>query len=769
MKSSTKTLVLLDAHAVIHRAYHALPDLRTKKGEPTGGLYGIVSMLIRIISDLKPDYLAACYDMPKPTFRKQIYEGYKAGRPKADADLVAQIIKSRDIFESFGIPIYEKEGFEADDILGTIAEKLKKEKDINVIIASGDMDTLQIVDGKKTRVYTLRKGLSDAIIYDEEKVKERFGFLPKFLPDFKGLSGDPSDNIVGVEGIGEKTATELITRFGSIEEIYDIVRQNEEKMREMGIRERVINLLKEGEEEALFSKALATIRRDAPVDFHLPENNWKKNINEEKLENLFDELEFESLKRRTKILIGGHKEIMREDEYEESDEYKKKAIALWLIDSTKTNSPPAEVNNEKLPELVKKLKERDLLKVYEDIELPLIPIIKKAEGRGVLIEVEHLKKLSAQYHKELSVIEKKIHKMAGTEFNVNSPKQISEIIFGAMSISSKGIGKTRGGAISTRESELGKIKDEHPIIKEILNHRELQKLLSTYIDAIPALVDGKNRLHAKLNQTGTTTGRMSSDSPNLQNIPTGEKYGKAIREAFTVAPGHKWISCDYSQIEMRVLAIMSKDDELMKIFKEENDVHASVASRVFAVAENEVNKEMRRRAKVINFGIIYGMGVQALRKNLGTDLKEAKEFHEQYFQMFPRIGIFFEGVKEYARKNGYTKTLFGRRRYFPDIRSKLPQVRAGAERMAMNAPLQGTAADLIKIAMKKAENNLGKAGLLPKAHFILQVHDELVYEVEENCAEEAADIIKKAMENAAALPIPLLANVAIGENWAEAK
>ncbi len=792
MKSVTKKtntfhprlLVLLDAHAIIHRAYHALPDLRTKAGEPTGGLYGIASMLMKIITELNPDYLVACYDLPEPTFRKKIYEDYKAGRVKADDDLITQIERSRSIFTAFGIPIISHPGFEADDILGTLVERFKKEKNLSIIIASGDMDTLQLVDGERVRVYTLRKGLTDTVLYDEKTVKERFGFEPILVADYKGLRGDPSDNIVGVPGIGEKTATELITRFGTIEEIYQKLKKTPEVFTKSGIKPRVVSLLTENEEEAMFSKTLATIRRDAPIQYTLPEGNWREGVGEPALVSLFNELEFESLKRRALAILRNTpldasastttEESPHDEELGES--LHRARIALWLLDSTRTTASRTDVSiytkkkdiSSALATLEKELKEKDLLSVYEEIELPLIPILARAENRGILVDTALLRSLSVEYHKRLGVIERRIYKEAGEEFNINSPKQISGLLFEKLGLSTKGIAKTGGGALSTKESELAKLQGEHSIIDDILLYRELQKLLGTYIDAIPSLVDGESRLHTHLNQTGTTTGRMSSDSPNLQNIPARDGYGVAIREAFIAAPGHTWVSCDYSQIEMRVLAVMAEDEELIKIFKEGKDVHSSVASRVFRVPEGEVTKDMRRKAKVINFGIIYGMGVQALRKNLGTDLKEAKEFYEQYFASFPRIELFFEGVKEYARRNGYTKTFFGRRRYFPEIKSHLPYLRASAERMAMNAPLQGTAADLIKIAMRRSEEILTERGLSGRAHLILQVHDELIYEVEREVVEEVSMIITEAMEGAAHVAVPLSVSLGIGRNWKEA-
>lgn len=790
MKSSIKTkasshkrlLVLLDAHAIIHRAYHALPDLRTKAGEPTGGLYGIASMLMKIITELKPDHLVACYDLPEPTFRKKIYEAYKAKRVKADDDLITQIERSRSIFTAFGIPIISEPGFEADDILGTLVTLLSDEKDLSIIIASGDMDTLQLVSGEQVQVYTFRKGLTDTILYDEKAVCTRFGFPPALVADYKGLRGDPSDNIVGVPGIGEKTATELITHFGTIEEIYEKLKKNPDAFAEAGIKPRVITILKENEEEALFSKTLATIRRDAPLSFTLPNGNWRDGVEEASLVSLFDELEFESLKRRALALLHNSSEKSSSSvdalpESEESGEILQRArIAYWLLNSADTSPSRADIATytkkkdieSAITILERELKEKELFSVYEGIELPLIPILARAERRGVLVDRALLHALSVEYHKRLGVIERRIYKEAGEEFNINSPKQISELLFEKLKLPTKGIVKTGGGTLSTRESELVKLHGEHPVVDDILLYRELQKLLGTYIDAIPSLVDTGGRLHTHLNQTGTTTGRMSSDSPNLQNIPVREGYGEAIREAFVTTPGHTWVSCDYSQIEMRVLAVMAEDEELIKIFREGKDVHSSVAARVFRVPEPEVTKDMRRKAKVINFGIIYGMGVQALRKNLGTDLKEAKEFYEQYFASFPKIGLFFEGVKEYARKYGYTKTYFGRRRYFPDIKSHVPYLRASAERMAMNAPLQGTAADLIKIAMQNSEEKLAERGLAGRAHLILQVHDELIYEVEHEVVKEVVAIISEAMENAAHVAVPLSVSVKTGRNWKEA-
>lgn len=808
-KKTYKTkIVLIDAHAILHRAYHALPDFSSSKGEPTGGLYGLASMMMRIITDLKPDYIFACYDRAEPTFRKQIYDDYKAKRPKAEPGLISQIIRSRDIFTSFHIPIYDQPGFEADDIIGTIVEKLKKEKEAQIIIASGDMDTLQLVDNDRVVVFTLKKGLNDTVIYDEKLVKERYGFEPKFLTDYKGLRGDPSDNIIGVEGVGEKTATTLIQEFGTIEDLYKKIKKNEESFSEKGIKPRIVEILKASEEEAVFSKTLAMIRRDAKIDFKLSKETWVETFDTKLAEELFIELDFRTLIGRLKKLketgpnqgptLGTLKDgpsgqevtsgevrnatsrsqVVFRTEPEET-EIKKLALALWLINSDLTNPKPEDIfNYVGLPteagtdnlvkareKIIADLEKLGLTKVYQEIELPLISILDRARERGIKVDKKLLEKLSQDYHSKLSGLEKKIHVLAGSEFNINSPKQLGEILFTKLNLSIKGLKKTAGGSQSTRESELMKLKDVHPIIEEILAYRELQKLLSTYIDNIPDLLDKGDILHPTLNQAGTTTGRMSSTNPNIQNIPTRGEQGAVVRNAFISRPGYELLSLDYSQIELRVLAVLSEDPDLVKIFREGKDIHASVAARVFGVGEDEVTKEMRRRAKVINFGIIYGMGVNALKTNLGTTRDEAQAFMDNYFASFPTIKKYFDSVIVEARERGYTETLFGRRRYLPALRSSLPQIKAGAERMAMNAPLQGTAADIIKLAMIRADQGLREAGLSDRVFLLLQIHDELIFELKEGVVGEALPIIKKAMEKVVSVSVPIEVSSAIGSCW----
>ncbi len=806
-KTEKKRLVLLDSHAIIHRAYHALPDFASTKGEPTGAIYGLVTMLIKIMTELDPDYVVACYDVPSPTHRHDVYEGYKATRKKIDDDLIAQLIRSKDVFQAMDIPILESKGFEADDVLGTIVERLKNNKNIEVVIASGDMDTLQLVDGVRVRVYTLRKGISDTIIYDEEMVKERFGFSPELLPDYKGLRGDPSDNIIGVPGIGEKTGSTLIQKFGTIEEIYKKIKAGKDLVGD-GVKERTIELLKAHEEEARFSKMLATIRRDAPIDFVIPEKGWKQSIDLEKVKILFTELEFRSLLDRLKSVVEPKKKIIEENKEETKetkkgiklsgrstskagqmslgaeitgvaqDDIDKTALALWVVDSNISNPGIEEILNyaqtdsfeEAKEKIYNKLQEGRIGEIYNNIELPLMPIVRKMGETGIKIDTGYLKTLSAEYHKELESLQKKIWQLAGEEFNINSPKVLGEILFGKILLQKKGK-TTATGNRSTKESELEKVKDQHPIVPLILDYRELQKLLSTYIDSIPEKVAPDGRLHARFNQTGAVTGRLSSLDPNLQNIPVKSELGKRIRNAFIAEKGSQLMAFDYSQIELRIAAFMSGEEKLIEIFKTGGDVHTGVASFVFKVPPEKVDAEMRRRAKVINFGILYGMGVNALKVNLGTDRDEAKRFHEEYFKNFQTLYNYLEKTKYEAAKTGYTETFFGRRRYFPGLRSKMAFIKAMNERMAINAPLQGTSADIIKLAMIKIDQYLVKEKLEDRVKMLLTVHDELVFEAQEQIIPQVRGRIVEIMENIISpkeiKDIPLVVSCSVGKNWGE--
>ncbi|MES2668453.1 MAG: DNA polymerase [Patescibacteria group bacterium] len=782
----TTRLVLLDAHAIIHRAYHALPDFTAPDGQPSGALYGLASMLLRIATDLRPDYMIACYDLPGPTVRHEAYAEYKGTRSSLEDALVTQLNTSRNVFEAFCVPIYEKAGFEADDILGTIVEKLKADESVEIIIASGDMDTMQLIEKKKVQVYTLKKGLNDTILYDETAVIDRYGFAPVLIPDYKGLSGDPSDNIKGVPGIGAKTATALIQAFGSVEDIYKAIKKDETKLLEAGIKPRIVNLLKEHEEDARFSKSLATIRLDAPITFSLPPKEWKETVSTDTLLALFDELGFRSLRARVRGLLGGDDDDADEDEEvtegeEESippTRLSEAKVMLWLLYSDFTNPTlddilayaKAKDFEEAYAVLEKGIAETGRLKeLYDTMERPLIRILADMRVCGVRIDRAVLERLRKEYRKDLEKIEKRIYKAAGKEFNISSPKQLGDVLFDDLDLAAKGQKKTATGQRSTKESELEKLKDQHPIVADVLEFRGLSKLLSTYIEALPPLLDENDRLHAEFLQYGAVTGRMASQNPGLQNIPIRTERGRAIRNAFIPRDGFTLVGLDYSQIELRLAAILSKDEKLMDIFKSGRDVHTEVAAAVFKVAPEDVDREMRRRAKIINFGILYGMGVNALKTQLGTSASDAHTFYDDYFETFDTLAKYLESTRGYARRHGYTETLFGRRRQFPEMKSTLPYVRAQAERMAINAPIQGTQADIIKLAMVRVDALLEEMGAQEDAYLLLQVHDELVYEVRDARVSELAAEIRKTMEEA--LPaglaegVPIIAEAKAGSDW----
>ncbi len=833
-----KTIVLLDSHAILHRAYHALPDFASSKGEPTGALFGLSTMLFSIINELKPDYVVATFDLPKPTYRHMAYEDYKAGRKETDNDLKKQFNRARDLFKAFNIPIYEKEGFEADDILGTIADMLKGEKNVKIIIASGDMDTLQLVDKNKVQVYTLKKGIKDTILYNEKQVKERYGFNPINLIDYKGLRGDPSDNIIGVKGIGDKTATALILKYGNLENIYKKIKKVEkenkdyfeelkkespdlkalknnplqgkafEEFKEDGFKERTLMLLMENQEEAEFSKMLATIRKDAPIKFSIPNKPWRESVNKKRVKELFYELEFRSLVTRFENMfekegtangVSGYIENSliekAPDETQKSInengiDFKKTALALWILNSNITNpkmddiynftntNEPSEFEGAK-QQILEKIKEEKLDFIYEKIELPLIDVILRMEKNGVRLDVLRLKKLSQDYHKKLEQIQKEIYKMAGKEFNINSPKQLSEILFYDLKLTYKGLRKSISGKYSTKEEVLQKLKNEgYEIAEKILEYREYQKLLSTYIDNLPLKIEKDGRLRATFSQTGTTTGRLSSNDPNLQNIPVGTENGREIRKSFVSEEDAVLVAFDYSQIELRIAAFLSGDKKLISAFKNNLDIHTAVAAEVFDIKPEDVKKEERRKAKVINFGILYGMGVSALQKNLETDRKTAQEFLNKYFESYSGLASYTENIKKETAKKKYTETLFGRRRYFDGFNSPLPFIRAQAERMAVNAPIQGTQADLIKLAMVRIDDYLKESNLTGKIKLILQIHDEVIFEVKKNLLDknepkkskiiaDISEIMENILDESQTKGVPIIVKAVIGQNWGE--
>ncbi len=788
-KQPEETLVLLDAHAILHRAFHALPDFASPSGEPTGALYGVVAMLLRIIEEFKPTYLAACFDLPEPTYRHDAYADYKGTRTKTDESLVMQIKRSYDIFAAFGIPVFEHPGFEADDMLGTIAHQMKEHKGIRVVIASGDMDTLQCVDKKRVSVYTLKKGINDTILYDEAAVIERFGFPPKLVPDYKGLRGDTSDNIPGIRGIGEKTASDLIQQFGTLEKLYSVAKKHPEKLIAAGIKERMVKLLIEGEEEAMFSKMLATIRTDAPVTFAIDQLRWREAMDVDTIGSLFAEFGFRTLGARVKSVIGAALPTVPVTATAlasvSPEMLTRLQIFLWLLESERTNASLEDIIDygrayldttdpvaiERALEA--RLRAEGTWQVYEEIEAPLVPVLAAMHTVGITLDVPYLQSLSTVMHAELTKLEETIYEAAGVQFNINSPKQMGEVLFDTLGLKPKSQKKTAGGQRSTKESELEKMRDMHPIIPAIMRYRELQKLVSTYIDNLPTYVGEDGRVHTTFIQTGAATGRMASQNPGLQNIPIRTEESRAIRQAFVASPGYALVSIDYSQIELRVAAILSGDEKLTDIFKRGEDVHTGVAMRVFGVSADEVTKDMRRKAKVINFGILYGMGVNALRGNLGEDTsrEEAQQFYTAYFNTFTRLAEYLEETKQFARTNGYTETLYHRRRHFPGINSGAPFIRAMAERMAINAPVQGTAADMMRVAMVHIYARLVQEKKQDTVRMLLQVHDELVFEIKDEVVMTEVVTLKRDMEQVLAETvsrgIPIVAEVAVGKNWGE--
>ncbi len=860
-RRTRETLVLLDAHAILHRAFHALPSFSSPKGEPTGALYGFVAFLLKVLRELKPDYIAACYDLPEPTFRHAAYEKYKGQRPELASDLTSQISRSYDLLKAFSIPVFEHPRFEADDILGTIVEKVRTQKNLDVIIASGDLDTLQLVSGHRVRVYTLRKGLQDTVLYDEEKVRERFGFGPEHLPDFKGLKGDPSDNIMGVPGIGDKTASELVQKFGTLEKIFKALKKDKKSLASAGIKERTMKLLEEHEEEALFSKTLTEIRRDAPIEFSLEKTDWRGNYKKEKAELLFKELGFVSLLSRLPA-VGEADAAVRKEEvgvtsslkflekerelfwYFSEDTEKLYALSLggkifevapgraeaevlkklldaegenhffdakkifhvlgkdrvpqvtsdlkisaWLARPVLQNPNLFGVVHNFLPKeslatgeifkslrhlpalsqvLGREIREKKLERVLNEIELPLIPVLYEMERRGILIDVNLLEKLSGEFQKKLEKYQEKIWKLAGLNFNINSPQQLSEVLFERLKLEIKGIKKTPGGARSTRESELLKLKNLHPLIPEILSYRELAKLKSTYLDALPKLADESGRVHTTFDQTGTATGRLSSSEPNLQNIPIRSEAGREIRKAFIASKGFSFVSFDYSQIELRIAAILSNDRKMKRAFQEGKDIHTITAAEIFNLPEAEVTPEMRRDAKVINFGILYGMGVNALAQAMEVPREKAEQFWSEYFRDFEGVAEYIEKIKKEVRAKGYVETLFGRRRYLPEIFSSAEYIQKEAERMAVNAPIQGTEADIVKLGMIRAQG-LIKENFSGEAHQLLQIHDELLFEVKKERVKDFIPAVKKILEGIYEGDVTLTVEAKVGDNWAELK
>ncbi|MBI3334903.1 MAG: hypothetical protein HY001_00185 [Candidatus Portnoybacteria bacterium] len=754
-------LVVLDADALIHRAYHALPPLSTQRGEPTNAIYGFFSIFIKMVQILQPDYLVAAFDTPAPTFRDKMFEAYKAHRPKTPDELISQLKKIKEILNELGIYTLAKDGYEADDIIGTIVSRLAtndkrlKTEDLEIIIVTGDLDTLQLVR-EGVKVYTMRKGMSDVVIYDEKAVEDRFGLKPGQLADYKGLVGDASDNIPGVHGVGPKTASELLQKFETLEKIF--------KSKDLPPK------LKGKRDQALFSKELATINKKVPISVEIGKAKWQ-GFDIPKIEPIFFQLGFSSLLRRIaqtplQSLSEKQHSLFNREEPKPSNEQEKRLaqVAVWLLNPELKQPEPTE----SLAALKEKLRKQDLLNIFETIEAPLIPILDAIERTGIKADKRSLEILQVQLQKEARQIRQELFRTAGKEFNPSSPDQLREILFKKFNLSPAGIKKTPKGKISTKESELVKLADKHEIIALILKNRELEKLLSTYISPLFDKIGQGGRVHTTFVQTGTATGRLASQNPNLQNIPVQSEWASKVKNVFVAEHGYLLASFDYSQIELRVAAHLSGDKNLIEAFQNGEDIHTHAASQVFSVQEKAVTAHMRRMAKVFNFGILYGLSAHGLAENLRVSREEAQDFIDNYFTRFSGVKRYIEKTRQEVVKKGYIRTLLGRKRWFEELThpERLPHnVREAMFREATNFPIQGSAtADIIKLAMIKVYPLCSD-----EVRLILQIHDDLLFEIKRERIKEIAAKIREIMENVVQLDVPLAVEVKVGEKWGELK
>ncbi|PIT90211.1 MAG: DNA polymerase I [Candidatus Komeilibacteria bacterium CG10_big_fil_rev_8_21_14_0_10_41_13] len=912
MPKSQEKFIIIDGNALLHRAWHALPPMTLKDGTLVNAAYGFTSILLKIIKELEPDYLCAAFDRPGVTKRSEEFAKYKAQRIKQPDELYNQIAIIEEILAAFNIPVIdsEEDGYEADDVIGTVIAKLKKiEPEMLKIIVTGDLDTLQLVD-KNTEVFTLKKGISDTVIYNVKMVKDRYELKPDQLIDFKSLRGDPSDNIPGVKGIGEKTAIDLIKQAGSLEKLY----QNLDKIK---ASERIKKLLTEQKDEALLSQKLVTMATNLPTNFKLRETKVE-GFDQDKVVKIFTRLEFKSLLNKIPEAINGQSatgqgnfdfvkietkpkdgkfdyqlintdkqfhnflsQLKKQEEFALDSEttslhvwqarllglsfswqanqgyylnikdnpgwlkelkpiledpkikkvghhlkydyevlsqnkIKLKGIAFdtllaaYLLTSGSRNlglddlafaelghrmqpiedligpkgkdqktmdqipleqvawyaSEDADFSFKLSKKLQKDLAEISSLGLLEKLELPLIPVLAEMEETGIKIDKQFLEKLNQKFSREIKKLEEKIFKLAGNEFNVASPLQLQEILFEKLQIDTKGLKRTKTG-ISTASSELEKLKDRHEIIPLISEFREYSKLQNTYTQTLAEEADDNDRIHTSFNQTVTATGRLSSSGPNLQNIPIRTELGREIRKAFVAKKGYRLIAADYSQIELRIIASLADDQTMIKAFNKGEDIHARTAANINKIEIDQVTKEQRRAAKEVNFGVIYGLGSRGLAQRTGISIQEAKDFIDKYFELHPQIKSWLDQTKISAAEHGFVETLLGRRRYLPDIHSGVQMIRAAAERMAINAPIQGTAADLLKLAMIKIHQDLPK--ISPDSKMLLTVHDELVLETPQVEVEKVSQFVKKTMENIYALKVPIEAQVRSAQNWGEAK
>jgi DNA polymerase-1 len=914
-----KKLVLIDGHSLAYRAFHALPeDMKTSQGELTNAVYGFTSMLLNVLRDEKPTHIAVTFDKGL-TFRHEVYAEYKAHRAKMPDEMRVQMDRVRQVVETMGIPIFEQEGYEADDLLGTLSHQAG-EQGVDTLIVTGDTDILQLAD-EHTRVLTSRWRFSDTVIYDVEGVRQKYGLAPTQLADYKGIVGDKSDNIPGVRGVGEKTATKLLQQYDTLEGVYEHLDEVQGRFRSKLEAER---------DNAFLSRQLGIIMRDAPVQLDLDACRVRS-FDREPVMDLFRELEFRSLFERMvesepskpvgiphqlslfgdepadaleKTSLADYQIIADEEalrqivarlekataltldtETTNTDPMQAELVGIALTDATErgwyipVNGPPGApqlpqktalealaplLQDAKLPKyghnlkydiailkragapveglafdtmvaewlanpasknlglknlawarlkqrmtpitdligagknqltmeqvpvaqaapyacadvdmthrlvnvLKPEMEEKGLWSLFTDVEMPLIPVLTAMETAGVRLDIAFLKQMSEQLTGRLGELETQIQETVGYAFNVNSTQQLSDALFKTLELSTQGMRRTKSGHYSTAAGILERLRGKHPVIDLILEYRALAKLKSTYVDALPQMVNPHTgRVHTSYNQTGTVTGRISSSEPNLQNIPIRTELGRRVRRAFVAEQGWQLIGADYSQVELRVMAHISGDKGLLEAFARGEDIHATTAAAIMNVPLADVTSDMRRVAKAVNFGLSYGQTAYGLANATGLTQAEAEDFIKAYFERFPKVREYIDLTKASATRQGYVETLMGRRRYFPELLpgSKAPHnTRQAAERMAINAPIQGTAADIIKVAMIDLHKALREQGL--RTRMTLQVHDELVVEAPDEEIEPVKTLIRQVMERAFELDAPLKVDLKAGQNWEE--
>ena len=865
-----KKLLILDSNSILNRAFYGVRYLSAKDGTPTNAIYGFLNILLKLIKEQEPDYICAAFDVKAPTFRHKQYEGYKAQRKPMPEGLAAQMPLAKDVLRAMGVTILEKEGYEADDIIGTVA-RLCEESEISCFIATGDKDDLQLASDKTKVILTVTKsGYNETIIYDDKAVKEKYHVTPTEFIDVKALMGDPSDNIPGVKGVGEKTAMSLIEKHHSIEYIY-------ENIDGIGLKGAMLQKMKDGREMAFMSKELATINRNTPIEFNAEECVFDGFENNCELYEILKRLELNSIIKKLDLSgvdnVKENEDIFKDFSYQvgdknmisgdkvtvvldfdgdnissaavgagnnavvlnEQDDIKElleddsiakvmfdvkeaivklncridikniaddTAIAAYLVDPAKNEYTIEKLASEYFGTVIEKpevkqlsllddvetdrseylakcavalgvlnerigdkIKENGQEKLYQEVELPLVTVLAHLEINGFLVDDHQLKEFADKLGEKIDALTNEIYMLAGEEFNINSPKQLGVILFEKLEL--KPVKKTKTG-YATNADVLEKLRDKHPIVNFIMEYRQLAKLKSTYCDGLRAVVNpNTHRIHSVFTQTVTVTGRLSSTEPNLQNIPTRTELGREIRKMFVAKEGYVLVDADYSQIELRVLAHIANDETMINAFRNNEDIHAVTASQVLGIPLEDVTKEQRSSAKAVNFGIVYGIGEFSLAQDLHISVKEAKAYIESYLEKYHGVRNYMESIKEQAKKDGYVKTMLNRIRYIPELKSPNYNIRQFGERVALNTPIQGTAADIIKLAMVRVDNRLINEGL--KSKLILQVHDELIVEAHKDEVDKVKQILSEEMQSAMELNVPLKVDMSTGHSWYDAK